>query len=104
VNLTVNYPIDLSLPYTILDHDPVNDTYTVSGTAKIIHSTKWLEDKTVEFGGHQSIFIIKKNQFLTRSQKKQLRWVKKHLGDKQHERLQNDLYDIAIASHIYNTT
>ena len=93
------YPLDLDQPYIIIDHDPKNETYTVSGSAKIMRSTRWVE-KHVEFGGHNSIFTVTRDQLLTEPQKRQLRWVRRHLGDKHHDTLKKEICDFVIASHI----
>jgi hypothetical protein len=97
------YPLDPSLPFSIIDHDLHTHTYTVLGTAKTILSKKWV-GKTVELGGHKSIFTVKKNEFLTEPQKRQLRWVKRKLGDRQHDKLEKELCDFVVASHWYNNT
>jgi hypothetical protein len=95
------YPIDLEQPYRILKFN--NDgTYTVSGFAKILQCH--VSEETLEFGGHPCIFTLHKHDFLTKAQKSQLRWVKKHLGDKQHDKLKDEIYDSVIAGHTYNDT
>ena len=69
--MVLSYPLDPTQPFSIIDYDPINDTHKVSGITKKIRSTKWMPDKNVDFGGHESIFIVKINQLLTRSQKRQ---------------------------------
>jgi hypothetical protein len=93
------YPPDLSKPYTVLSYN-YNGTYTVSGTEKIIQAN--ISERTVYFGGSKAIFKLRKEQFLTHRQKDQLRWVKKHLGDRQHDKLLEEIYDCAIVHHIDN--
>ena len=98
------YPLDMSKPYSIIDHDLVNETYKVLGSAKNIQSRYWMEGMIVEFGGHQSFFIMRKEDFLTKDQKAKLRWVKKHLGQRQHDVELKRIYDSAIAGHTYFNT
>lgn len=97
----LTYPVDLSQPYSILNCN-VDGTYTVKGFAKTLHVP--ISEMTVEFGGHPAIFILRKNEFLSKTQKHQLRWVKKHLGDRQHDKLLEEIYDSAIADHIIKDT
>lgn len=94
------YPPDLSKPYNILRCNE-DGTYTVFGFAKSIRSNKWIEEMDIDFGGHQSIFIMEKEDFLTKAQKATLRWVKKHLGQRQHDAELERIYDSAIAGHTY---
>jgi hypothetical protein len=99
MKLMLSYPIDLDKPYTILY--PNDDaTYTVCGIARTLHCH--ISERAVDFGGYPSIFVLSKNGFLTKAQKARLRWIKKHLGVKQHDLLENKLYDLAIASHTTN--
>lgn len=93
----LTYPLDLEHPYTILTFDPKDNTYRVLGIAKIL--TAHVSGKTVEFGGHPSLFVLRKDELLTKAQKAQLRWVKKHRGDMQYELLEKQLYDLVIANH-----
>lgn len=102
--MALSYPLDLSQPFAIIGYDPIKETYTVSGFAKSMRSTKWMQDKTVEFGGHKCIFTIKKDQLLTEYQKRQLKWVKRHLGDKQHDILKTELCEFVNATHTFNDT
>jgi hypothetical protein len=87
------------MPYQIVGYNPISETYRVLGTAKTMQSKKWIEGMTVEFGGHESIFVMKKQDFLTKRQKHQLRWVKKHLGDRQHDKLLENIYASEISDH-----
>ena len=99
----LSYPIDLSQPYDILSCN-ADETYMVAGTAKTMVSKFWLPERPVKFGGHKSIFIVRKEQFLTHDMKKKLRWVRKHLGVRQYDKLLQDLYDSAIAGHTIKDT
>jgi hypothetical protein len=101
--MTLSYPLDLEMPYQIISYDPINEVYTVLGTAKIMHSTRWIQRK-VDFGTHPSIFKMRKNSFLTKANKQQLRWIRKHLGQKLHDVELKKIYDSAIADHIFNDT
>jgi hypothetical protein len=96
------YPIDLEQPYTVTKYNE-DGTLTVSGIAKTIQCR--ISERTVTFGGHPCIFTnLSKSELLSRAQEAQLRWVKKHLGDRQHDKLLEQLYDSAIAGHTYNNT
>jgi hypothetical protein len=93
------YPIDLEQPYTIIKHNE-DGTLTVSGIAKTIQCR--ISERAVTFGGHPCIFTnLSKGELLSKAQKAQLRWVKKQLGDKQHEKQLEQLCDSAITGHIY---
>jgi hypothetical protein len=93
------YPPDLSQPYKILRCNE-DGTYLVSGTAKILHGH--ISEKAVEFGGCPCLFKMEKHEFLTQPLKSQLRWIKKHYGDKLHDKVRDQFYDSAIAGHTYN--
>ena len=94
----LTYPLDLKKPYTILAFNPRDNTYRILGIAKTLTA----RGKTIKFGGHPSIFVLRKDELLTKAQKDKLRWMKKKLGDKQHDLLENKLYDLAIANHSTN--
>lgn len=79
----------------------MNETYKVLGTAKAVQSREWIPGIIVEFAGHQSIFRMRKEDFLTKAQKASLRWVKKHLGQRQHDKLRDEIYDSVITDHTY---
>jgi hypothetical protein len=96
----LTYPLDLQRPYTILAFNPKDDTYRILGIAKTLKTH--ISGKTVEFGGHSSIFVLQKDELLSKAQKAQLRWVKKHLGERQHDVIEYRLYDLAIANHSIN--
>jgi hypothetical protein len=95
------YPLDLERPYKILRYNG-DGRYTVMGFAKILRATKWMKDMQVDFGGHPSIFFLEKKDFLTKDHKASLRWVKKHLGQRQHDIELERIYDSVIAGHTYN--
>lgn len=98
----ITYPIDLEQPYTITKINE-DGTLTVSGIAKSLECH--VSERSVTFGGHPCIFAhLEKSELLSKRQKDQLRWVKKHLGDRQHDKLLEKLYDSAIAGHTYNDT
>ena len=97
----LTYPIDLEKPYTILSYNS-DGTYTVSGIAKTLECH--VSERTVYFGGHPCIFTLRKSDFITKEQKTKLRWVRKHLGDRQHDKIRDELYDSAIAGHTYINT
>jgi hypothetical protein len=47
---------------------------------------------------------LRKSDFISKEQKTKLRWVRKHLGDRQHDKIRDELYDSAIAGHTYINT
>jgi hypothetical protein len=100
----LTYPLDLNKPYSIIDHDPVNEIYKVLGTAKNMHSKQWTKGMITEFGGHQSIFVMRKMDFLTKDQKAKLRWIKRHLGQRLHDVELKKIYDSVITGHTYYNT
>jgi hypothetical protein len=97
----LTYPIDLNEPYKVLSSNE-DGSYTVLGTAKTLQAH--ISEKIVEFGGHQCIFTLMKEDFLTKAMKRQLKWVQRKLGDRQHDVELNKLYDSVIAGHNYKNT
>ena len=79
--LMITYPLDLKKPYTILAFNQKDNTYRILGISKTL--TAHVSGKTIEFGGHPSVFVLRKDELLTKAQKAHLRWAKKHLGYKQ---------------------
>jgi hypothetical protein len=63
------------------------------GTSKILQTTDG------EFGGVCGSWCINKRELLTKTQKQQLRWVRKHFGDKQADKIAQELYAHEISSH-----
>ena len=87
----IDYRVDLTKPYLIVDMD---DTHVVvTGTSRV------LETSDGEFGGTPGTWGIPKKKLLTNKQKDQLRWVRKHLGDRQADKLTEELCAHEISSH-----
>jgi hypothetical protein len=70
------------------------------GYAKNIQTNKWIEEMNIDLGGHQSIFIVNKEDFLTKAQKAALRWIKRNMGQRQHDIELERIYDSVITGHI----
>jgi hypothetical protein len=87
----IDYRVDLTKPYLIVDMD---DTHVVvTGTSKVLETTDG------EFGGTEGTWRVPKSKLLSKRQKQALRWIRKNLGDKQADRHFDRLCALEISTH-----
>lgn len=88
----IDYHFDPTTPFTVLQSD--NTSAIVNGTSKIIQTSDG------EFGGVIGTWRVPKVKLLSKNQKRDLRWIKRKMGNRIANKEFDRVYAAVVAGRI----
>lgn len=87
----IDYRIDLTKPYLIVDMDETH--VVVTGTSRV------LETSDGEFGGSIGTWRVSKQKLLNKNQRRAIRWKRRLIGDRAADKEYQKVCATVIAEH-----